>query len=201
MIAIIDYGMGNLRSVQKACEYAGFVAKVTDEKRDIRTASHIILPGVGAARDAIAALRNRDLWDTVVMQARSGKPFLGICLGMQLLFDVSMENGENECLGLIPGKVVPFDVPGLRVPQIGWNSLQVRENPLFSAKGPEKYVYFVHSYYAAQVPEEYVIATADYGGAFVAAVQRGNLFGTQFHPEKSGETGIEMIRRFGGMKK
>ena len=92
-------------------------------------------------------------------------------------------------------------MPGLRVPQIGWNSLQVRENPLFSAKGPEKYVYFVHSYYAAQVPEEYVIATADYGGAFVAAVQRGNLFGTQFHPEKSGETGIEMIRRFGGMKK
>ena len=121
MIAIIDYGMGNLRSVQKACEYVGYDARITADKQTIRDASHVILPGVGAARDALQNLRERGLFDEAIRAAESGKPFLGICLGMQLLFDRSLENGEHECLGLVPGEVVPFRVNGLRVPTPrGW---------------------------------------------------------------------------------
>lgn len=197
MIAIIDYGMGNLRSVQKACEYVGCEAVITAQAREIERASHVILPGVGAAEAAVHSLRASGLWEVARAQALAGKPFLGICLGMQLLFDESLENGRHPGLGLIPGCVTPFDAGVLRVPHIGWNSLEVtRPNALIPEEGG--YVYFVHSYFAAQVPEEFVTARSDYGGAFVAAVQRGNLFGLQFHPEKSGETGLAMIKKFGG---
>lgn len=199
-IAIVDYGMGNLRSVEKACVYAGYDAVVTDDQKTLRSASHIILPGVGAVKDALDRLREKELWDTVIQQARSGKPFLGICLGMQMLFEKSFENGEYDCLSLIKGQVVPFDVPGLRVPHIGWNQIDIVDNPLFQKEDAPQYVYFVHSYHGASVPQKNVIATASYGYDFVAAVREGNLFGTQFHPEKSGETGIKIIKNFGGIK-
>ena len=200
MIAIIDYGMGNLRSVQKACEYVGYDARITADKQTIRDASHVILPGGGAARDALQNLRERGLFDEAIRAAESGKPFLGICLGMQLLFDRRLENGEHECLGLVPGEVVPFRVNGLRVPHMGWNSLQIRNNPLFSREESGSYVYFVHSYHAQGVEEGDIIATCEYGYPFTAAVRRGNVFGTQFHPEKSGAVGIAMIKNFGGLR-
>ncbi len=200
MIAIVDYGMGNLRSVEKACEYVGYDARITSDKNEIQGASHVILPGVGAVRDALENLKKRDLWDTVIWAARSGKPFLGICLGMQMLFDESLENGRYPCLGLIKGRVVPFQVEGLRVPHIGWNNLKIRDNPLFTDDGSEKYVYFVQSYHAAEVEPENIIATSTYGYEFTAAVRTGNRFGTQFHPETSGDIGITMIKKFGGIK-
>ena len=196
MIAIIDYGMGNLRSVQKAFEFLGFEAVVTDDRSIIGNASHIVLPGVGAFADAIACLNRTGMGDTVLTEARKGKPFLGICLGMQLLFDRSLENGKFEGLGLVPGEVVPFKVEGLKVPHMGWNNLVARENPLIAGA---PYVYFVHSYHAAGVPEPYIIAEADYGYRFTAAVRKENIFGLQFHPEKSGDAGLAMLKNFGEM--
>jgi glutamine amidotransferase len=198
MIAIIDYGMGNLRSVQKALEYLGFDARVTDRAQDLADASHIILPGVGAFADAIRCLSESGLRQTMLDEIAKGKPFLGICLGMQLLFDKSFENGVYAGLALVPGEVVPFDVQGLKVPHMGWNNLVARDNPLFGA-GDGQYVYFVHSYHAAGVPDEFIIAEADYGYRFTAAVRRDNVFGLQFHPEKSGDTGLAMLHRFGGL--
>lgn len=200
MIAVVDYGMGNLRSVEKAFEYLGFDVHVTDNKQALRDADHIVLPGVGAIADALIHLEKRDLTDELIKQAESGKPFLGICLGMQLLFDKSYENGEYKALGLIEGEVRPFKLPDMRVPHMGWNSLEAITNPLFCNSGEVKYVYFVHSYHAAMVPEENVIAKTEYGYPFVSAVRKGNLFGLQFHPEKSGETGLAMLKNFGGLK-
>lgn len=197
MLAIVDYGVGNLRSVEKACEFAGIDdVRITSSATVLENASHIILPGVGAAGDAVNCLRKSGLFETVINQSKK-KPFLGICVGMQLLFEKSLENGVHECLGLIKGNVVPFDVLGLRVPHIGWNKLILRQCPLFDV--PE-YVYFVHSYHATDVPDECISALSTYGYEFVAAVQRENIFGVQFHPEKSGSAGIEMIKRFGGIK-
>ncbi len=198
MIAIIDYGMGNIASVAKACAYHGYDVTVTDDKSVIDGASHIILPGVGAARDAVMHLKERDLFDFVKGQADTGKPFLGICLGMQLLFDVSYEDGEHECLGIVKGEVVPFKDRGLRIPHMGWNNITPKCNPLFD--DADKYVYFVHSYHASNVPAQHIIATCEYGDEFVAAVNKDNVYGTQFHPEKSGEIGLEMIKRFGGLQ-
>ncbi len=194
MIAIIDYGMGNLRSVQKAFEFIGAQAVLTQDVQTMRDASHIVLPGVGAAADAIAHLRERELFEVCKAQANSGKPFLGICLGMQLLFGKSYENGEHECLALIEGEVVPFEQTGLRIPHMGWNEISIRANPLLTSDGEE--VYFVHSYHAAHVPEQYVIATTEYGYAYPSAVQKENLFGLQFHPEKSGNVGLAMLKNF-----
>jgi len=199
MIAIIDYGMGNLRSVQKALEFLGFDAVVTDNKQDLIDASHIILPGVGAFADAAACLKESGMQDTMLAEIGKGKPFLGICLGMQLLFDKSFENGEYDGLSLVPGNVVQFDVSNLKVPHMGWNNLVIRDNALFANDDSDKYVYFVHSYHAADVPDEYIIAEADYGYRFTAAVQKDNVFGLQFHPEKSGDVGLDMLRRFGGL--
>ena len=197
MIAIIDYGMGNLRSVQKAFEFLGFNAVITDRKRDLIDASHIVLPGVGAFADAAACLKESGMQDTMMSEIGKGKPFLGICLGMQLMFDKSYENGEYSGLSLVPGDVVQFDVPGLKVPHMGWNNLVIRDNALFDNAGGEQYVYFVHSYHAADVPDDYIIAEADYGYRFTAAVAKDNVFGLQFHPEKSGDVGLAMLRRFG----
>lgn len=195
MITIIDYGMGNLRSVQKACEFLGEKAEITSDPQDIKTASKLILPGVGAFGDAMKHLAQRGLTRPIKEKANSGTPLLGICLGMQLLFDRSFEHGETEGLKLVPGEVVEFVLPSLKVPHMGWNALHARQNPLFDA-GDDQYVYFVHSFYASDVPEENVIATSDYGINFVAAVQKDNVFGLQFHPEKSGEAGLSMLKRF-----
>lgn len=197
MIAVIDYGMGNLRSVQKALESLGFEAIITSVTDDLKKASHIVLPGVGAFADAAKALKESGIQDTMLSEIKKGKPFLGICLGMQLLFERSLENGEHAGLSIIPGEAVRFNVTGLKVPHMGWNDIIVRKNnALFDSIG-DKYVYFVHSYHASNVPREYVIAEADYGYRFAAAVARDNIYGLQFHPEKSGDVGLGMLKRFG----
>ena len=200
MIAVIDYGMGNLRSVEKAFQYLGFDVCVTDRKEDLGRASHIILPGVGAIADALLRLERRGLIKEIAKQAASGKPFLGICLGMQLLFDKSYENGEYKALGLVKGEVSPFQLENMRVPHMGWNSLIMKDNALVRNDGEEKYGYCGHSYHADGVPKENIIAETEYGYRFVSAVQKDNLFGLQFHPEKSGETGLNMLKNFGGLK-
>ena len=199
MIAIIDYGIGNLRSVQKAFEFLGFDALITDNKQQLIDASHIVLPGVGAFADAADCFEKSGMRDTMLSEVSKGKPLLGICLGMQLLFDKSYENGEYTGLGLVPGAVIPFEVNNLKVPHMGWNNLVARDNELFDS-GEDHYVYFVHSYHASDVPDEYIIAEADYGYRFTAAVCKNNIFGLQFHPEKSGDTGLDILRRFGGLK-
>lgn len=199
MIAIIDYGMGNLRSVQKAFEFLGFDAKVTSAKKDICGASHVVLPGVGAFRDALYNLKRYELVEDIFAAVRTGKPFLGICLGMQLLFEKDYEFGVHEGFGLIRGDMVPFAVKGLKVPHMGWNAVKTRPNPLLSSKG-EKYVYFVHSYHADKVPEENVLAMTEYGYPFVSAVMKDNLYGLQFHPEKSGDVGLSILKNFANLK-
>lgn len=200
MIAVVDYGMGNLRSVEKAFEFLGFDVCVTNQIQALRDADHIVLPGVGAIADAISSLERLGLTDELKRQSQSGKPFLGICLGMQLLLGKSYENGEYGALGLIGGEVTPFEIKNLRVPHMGWNSLKIKDNPLFHNTGKDQYVYFVHSYHASGVKENNVIATTEYGYDFVSAIQEGNLFGLQFHPEKSGETGLSMLKNFGGLR-
>lgn len=192
--------MGNLRSVQKAFEFLGFEADITSSSKDIVDASHIVLPGVGAFADAAENLKNSGMQEVMLSEIGKGKPFLGICLGMQLLFDKSYENGEYDGLGLVPGQVKRFEVNGLKVPHMGWNELIVKDNALFENDRSDKYVYFVHSYHASDVPQEYEIGKAHYGYKFTAAVQKDNIFGLQFHPEKSGDVGLNMLKRFGGLK-
>ena len=200
MIQIVDYGMGNLRSVQKAFEFLGFEASITSNKNDLMNASHIVLPGVGAFADAAKNLLESGVQEVMLSEIEKGKPFIGICLGMQLLFDKSFENGEYEGLGLVPGIVKRFEVKGLKVPHMGWNNLIIKDNELFENDGIEKYVYFVHSYHASDVPDEYIIGEAEYGYRFTAAVQKDNVFGLQFHPEKSGDVGLAMLKNFGELK-
>jgi len=195
MITIIDYGMGNLRSVQKACEFLGYAAEISSDPIKIQEATKLILPGVGAFGDAMKHLGERGLIDVIKAKAKGSTPFLGICLGMQLLFDKSFEHGETEGLRLIRGKVVPFELENLKVPHMGWNVLNGCQNPLFDT-GNNQYVYFVHTFYASDVPAPNVIATSEYGHPFVAAVQKDNIFGLQFHPEKSGNVGLSMLKRF-----
>jgi glutamine amidotransferase len=180
--------------VQKAFEYLGFDAAVTDDATRIADASHIVLPGVGAFADAAQCLGRTGLRDVIIREVRKGKPFLGICLGMQLLFERSYENGVCEGFSFVPGEVVPFRVEGLKVPHMGWNNLIERQNPLIAGA---PYVYFVHSYHASGVPEANVIAEADYGYRFAAAVRKDHIFGFQFHPEKSGDMGLAMLKKFG----
>lgn len=199
MIAIIDYGMGNLRSVQKALQIQGFEAVVTRDKNCIRSASHIILPGVGAIGDAMKSLDAAGLTDALLAEIKKGKPFLGICLGMQMLFDKSHENGEYACLGLIPGEVVPFEVD-LWVPHIGWNSLEIIKSTILGDPSENPTVYFVHSYHAQCKNSDDVAAYTCYGYDFASAVEKENVFGVQFHPEKSGDTGLKILKKFGGLK-
>ncbi len=199
MIAIVDYGMGNLRSVQKALEIQGFEAVITRDKNCIRDAGHIILPGVGAIGDAMANLDKTGLIPVLLNEVKKGKPFLGICLGMQMLFDKSFENGEYECFGLITGEVMPFAVD-LWVPHIGWNSLEISKSTILDDPGENIYVYFVHSYHAKCSNSEDVAAVTCYGYDFASAVEKDNVFGVQFHPEKSGDTGLKILKKFGGLK-
>ncbi len=198
-IAIIDYGMGNLRSVQKAFEHIGVSAEITSDATVLARADGAVLPGVGAFADCIKNLTETGLVPTIREFVASGRPFLGICLGLQLLFDSSVEGGQYEGLGLLPGQVVslPRD---RKVPHMGWNSLKILQTePLFMGLPEEAYVYFVHSYHAAPADPSILSATTDYGIPVTAAVQRGNLFATQFHPEKSGDVGMQILRNFGGL--
>ena len=199
MIAIVDYGMGNLRSVQKAFEYLGYDAAITDQGKALENASHIVLPGVGAFRDAIAALKAKDLDGMIKKEVAEGKPFLGICLGMQMLFDRSLEDGEYEGLGLIGGEVVRFDTD-LKIPHIGWNTLYYNKRTALFDGIDDNYFYFVHSYHAAKVANEDIETTCVYGYEFVASVNRNNIWGVQFHPEKSGDTGLKVLKNFGAIK-
>lgn len=199
MIAIIDYGMGNLRSVQKAFEFLGYEAVITDSAEKILSADHVVLPGVGAFRDAMDKLNTTGLTEVVKKVAASGTPLLGICLGMQLMFEHSEENGYYDGLGLFPGTVTHFPASPLKVPHMGWNTLQTRDCPLFDA-GTDACVYFVHSYCMADISDEFTAAVADYIIPFTAAIARGNVMATQFHPEKSGECGLKMLRRFAEWK-
>lgn len=196
MIAIIDYGVGNLKNVRHVFKLLEIPAQVTRDPEVIRAADAIVLPGVGAFRDAITNLKKYDLIDLLKEQANSGKPFLGICLGMQVLFDKSYEDGEWEGLGLIEGEIVRFeDVP--KIPHMGWNTLlKMNESPIANGIESDSYVYFVHSYHAvAKKPEDVVFAT-EYGTMVPAVVQKGNVLGMQFHPEKSADVGMQLLKNF-----
>ena len=197
-IAIVDYGMGNLRSVQKGFERVGHEAIVTDDPAVVAKAAKVVLPGVGAFEDAIAELRRRRLVTPVLDAIGSGRPFLGICLGLQMLFEVSHENGRHEGLGVLKGEVVRFELPQeYSVPHMGWNQLAIRRRaPVLEGIPDGTYFYFVHSYYV--VPEDAgVIATAtDYPQPFCSMIWRDNIFATQFHPEKSQADGLRMLKNF-----
>ncbi|MBU3811861.1 MAG: imidazole glycerol phosphate synthase subunit HisH [Candidatus Niameybacter stercoravium] len=195
MIAIIDYDMGNLRNVQKALQNIGAESIITKDPVEIYEADKIILPGVGAFKDAIYTINHSGLRTVLDESVAFGKPFLGICLGMQLLFDRSYENGTYEGLGYIPGEIVKLDVL-LKVPHVGWNTLEItKEMPLFSGIKQESYVHFVHSYHM-KGSEQYISAYTQYGERFGVAVQKDNLYGMQFHPEKSGEVGLKILKNF-----
>jgi len=197
-IVIVDYGMANLRSVQKAFERVEAEAQITSDPARVAAADKLVLPGVGAFRDAIARLRETGLDEPIAEHIQKGRPFLGICLGLQLLFTRSHEDGVHDGLGILPGEVVRFsDEPGLKVPHMGWNHLRLRpECPLFRGLPDGSAVYFVHSYYAAPRDPGLSAAEADYPTPFTAAVWRDNLFATQFHPEKSQAVGLTMLKNF-----
>lgn len=201
MITIVDYGMGNLRSVQKAFEKLGLAAQISTSPAEIASAAKLVLPGVGAFRDAIAELRRQNLVDPIKAHLAAGRPFLGICLGLQLLFDVSYEDGEWEGLGVIPGEVVRFtDQPGLKIPHMGWNQLQpAGKSPLLAGIPADAYFYFVHSYYVAPRDAGVIAARTEHGAPFVSMISRGNMFATQFHPEKSQRAGLQLLRNFGAI--
>jgi len=201
VIGIVDYGRGNLRSVEKGLEKVGFTSEILTDPAELAVVQGVILPGVGAFADAMDALRRGGWIDPLLSYARSDKPFLGICLGMQVLFDIGEEHGEHQGLGLIPGRVVRFPA-GLKVPQMGWNNVQiVREDPLLEGIPDNTYFYFVHSYYAVPDDEEVVIGFSEYGVRFPALVGQGQIWGAQFHPEKSSFWGLAVLKNFGKLVK
>ncbi len=201
MIVIIDYGMGNLRSVQKALESVGHAAEITSDPDRVKLASKVVLPGVGAFADAIAELRRSGLGGAFREAVAQGKPCLGVCLGLQLLFDLSEEDGRHEGLGLLPGRVVRFESsPGLKIPHMGWNSLRVlRPSPMLAGLGPDPSVYFVHSYYVRPDRRSDIVAESDHPHPFAAVVERDNLMACQFHPEKSQRVGLAMYANFAAL--
>jgi glutamine amidotransferase len=201
-IAIIDYQMGNLRSVQKGFEKVGHEATITSDPRELAAADQIVLPGVGAFGDAIAELKRRDLIGPIKDAIAEGKPFLGICLGLQLLFDVGYEGGEFEGLGILRGKCVRFELPReLKVPHMGWNQGRfLKPAPILAGLASGTYFYFVHSYYVVPEDREVIAIETDYGHPFCAAVWQGNLFATQFHPEKSQADGLRILKNFAELK-
>lgn len=200
MIAIIDYGMGNLRNVQKALEYIGEPAVCAAEISVIDRADRVILPGVGAFRDAMSVLKSSGLADAFCAAVAVGKPCLGICLGMQLLFEKSEEFGEHEGLGLLAGKITRLESKGLKIPHMGWNTVKPRgESPLFAGMNKEACFYFVHSLCAQEAEAKYSVGVCQYGNDFAALVCQDNLYGAQFHPEKSGEVGLQLLRNFAAL--
>ncbi|WP_136607646.1 imidazole glycerol phosphate synthase subunit HisH [Paenibacillus dokdonensis] len=196
-IAIVDYGMGNLHSVSKAVERLGVEALVTGDRAEIMKADGIILPGVGAFGDAMEHLRESGLGDVMKEAAAAKRPLLGICLGMQLLFGSSEEHGQHDGLGILPGKVIRFADGDYKVPHMGWNRLEFlqKDNPLLAGLA-EGHVYFVHSYHVLPEVKSDLIAVTDYGQPITAIVGRGSVYGMQFHPEKSGELGMELLGQF-----
>jgi glutamine amidotransferase len=198
MIAIVDYQMGNLRSVQKGFERVGHAAAITADPKVLEQADHVVLPGVGAFADAIAEIRRRELIEPIRTAIASGKPFLGICLGLQMLFDIGYEDGVHEGLGVIPGEVRRFDVPAeYKVPHMGWNHVaQRRPAPIFKGIADNSHFYFVHSYYVVPKDESVIAGEASYPEPFCAAIWRNNLFATQFHPEKSQAAGLQLLKNF-----
>ncbi len=202
-IAIIDYGMANLRSVQKAFEHVGVRADVISRPEEVERAEKIVLPGVGAFCDAVATLRERGLAEPIVRHIERGRPFLGICLGLQMLFDVGYEDGEHRGLGVLRGKCVRFDVDeqlGLKVPHMGWNQLDVqRRSPLFNDLAAGAGVYFVHGYHVVPDDASVIATTTDYGRPFVSSVWRDNVMATQFHPEKSQRVGLQILSNYAAL--
>jgi imidazole glycerol-phosphate synthase subunit HisH len=198
MIAIIDYQMGNLRSVQKGFERVGHAAAITSDPVILAKASKLVLPGVGAFADAIGELRRRELVEPIRDAIAEGKPFLGICLGLQLLFDRSYEDGQHEGLGILRGEVRRFEIPPeYKVPHMGWNQVQfARRAPIFAGIPDGTHFYFVHSYYVVPEDETVVDGRASYPDPFCATIWRDNLFATQFHPEKSQRDGLRVLQNF-----
>lgn len=198
MIAIIDYGMGNLASVKNAFTSLGFACKITSDREEILSADKAVLPGVGAFKDAMQQLQSLHLIEVIREFVDSKKPLLGICLGMQLLFEKSYEYGETKGLCLLKGEIVHFGNIRLKVPHMGWNNLTIDSNSKLFKGLDNPYVYFVHSYHLV-TKANYVNATTNYGYDFIAAVENDNLFAVQFHPEKSGEVGLKILKNFGDM--
>lgn len=198
MIAIVDYGMGNLRSVQKAFEKLGYNAVITSDCAEIASATHVVLPGVGAFKEAMEQLVSSGVADVIKEQIAIGKPFLGICLGMQMLFCSSQEEGYHKGLSLLDGDIELFDVE-LKVPHMGWNSVEVVDNNCLYKDIDDKYFYFVHSY-KLDGGNRYASGICDYGCKFACSVQYNNIFGVQFHPEKSGDSGLKLLDNFAKLR-
>ena len=208
MIAVIDYGMGNLRSVQKALEHVGAKVVVTNDPNLIISADSVVLPGVGAFKDCMANLNQLKLVDLIRKFIDGGKPFLGICLGLQVLFEESEEYGPVAGLGILPGKVLKFTSassetkggPPIKIPHIGWNNIEVKKKvPLFDKLGTESYFYFVHSYYVVPEDQSMVATITNYGVEFVSGIQYKNIYAFQFHPEKSQTMGLSLLERFSNL--
>ena len=208
MIAVIDYGMGNLRSVQKALEHVGAKVIVTHDPNLIISADSVVLPGVGAFKDCMANLTQLNLVDPIRKFIDGGKPFLGICLGLQVLFEESEEYGPVAGLGILPGKVLKFTSassetkggPPIKIPHIGWNNIEVKKKvPLFDKLGTESYFYFVHSYYVVPEDQSMVATVTNYGVEFVSGIQYRNIYAFQFHPEKSQTVGLSLLERFSNL--
>lgn len=199
MIAIVDYGMGNIRSVEKAFHKIGVDAQVTADPSSVRNASGIVLPGVGAFRDCMANLDNLNILDTIVGEVRKGKPYLGICLGLQILFSESEEFGHCKGLGIFPGRVVRFQLgdPTLKIPHMGWNTVSFRKQPPICADIPDhSHFYFVHSFFVVPDDPSIIAGTTEYGIPFTSMVWKDNVMATQFHPEKSQGLGLRMLKGF-----
>ncbi|MDO8282150.1 MAG: imidazole glycerol phosphate synthase subunit HisH [Thermodesulfovibrionia bacterium] len=214
MIAIIDYGMGNLRSVEKGFQKAGVEVMVTNRPEDVKNADGVVLPGVGAFKDCMGELKNLNLNDTVVESIKSGKPFLGICLGLQVLFSESEEFGKCMGLDIFKGKVPRFNfgdqklltlnsqLSTLKVPHMGWNEVKIKkENPLLKGIPDKSFFYFVHSYYVAPEDSSIIATTTDYGIEFTSSIWKDNVYAVQFHPEKSQALGLRLLRNFGDIVK
>jgi glutamine amidotransferase len=203
MLGIIDYGMANLRSVQKAFESVGVTANIISTPEEIRRADHVVLPGVGAFADAVRTLRDQHLAPPILEHIQAGKPFLGICLGLQMLFGVGYEDGEHEGLHVLKGRCVRFDVDqsmGLKVPHMGWNQLRHEHpSPLFRDLPDAASVYFVHGYHVVPDDPAVIATTTDYGRPFVSSVRKDNVMATQFHPEKSQKVGLTILRNFAAL--
>ncbi|MBI3397944.1 MAG: imidazole glycerol phosphate synthase subunit HisH [Deltaproteobacteria bacterium] len=207
MIAVIDYGMGNLRSVQKGFERAGHQCIITRNPKDISNASHVVLPGVGAFKDCMDNLKNYDLVEPILNAIKSGRPFLGICLGLQLLFSESEEFGRHEGLDIIKGRAVRFSSelrtqdPELKIPHMGWNDIKIeRKPPILNDIADGSYFYFVHSYYVVPKDASVIATKTNYGLDFASSIWKDNIFACQFHPEKSQKVGLQILKNFGNIK-
>ncbi|MEX2158817.1 MAG: imidazole glycerol phosphate synthase subunit HisH [Dehalococcoidia bacterium] len=197
-VIVLDYGAGNLRSVARAVEHAGFTPDIADDPRALDDADAVVMPGVGAAADTMRNLDEHGFVEPLRQYIKDGRPFLGVCMGLQALLTVSEEGGSHDCLGIVPGRVRKLDGSrGLKVPHMGWNAVvQQREHPVFAGIRDGSYFYFVHSYYPDPEDESVVLGRTDYGVTFASAIAKDNIVATQFHPEKSGPAGLQLYRNF-----